>query len=148
LTEELGDAAAAQMAIGLSELMQDVANRHDGRVVKLIGDAAHFYFHEPSDAILGALAFVEGVEPRGLPPAHVGVNAGSMTYTDGDYYGLAVNVAARIAALAGPGQVLIGEVAATAGHPEGVRFEEVGPTQLKGVTRPVTVYRALRKEAP
>jgi adenylate cyclase len=148
LTEELGDAAAAQMAIGLSELMQDVASSHDGRVVKLIGDAAHFYFHEPSDAILGALAFVEGVEPHRLPPAHVGVNAGPMTYTDGDYYGLAVNIAARIAAMAGPGQVLVGEVAAAAGDPEGVRFEEVGPTQLKGVSRPVTVYRAHRKDAP
>jgi adenylate cyclase len=71
-----------------------------------------------------------------------------MTYTDGDYYGLAVNIAARIAAMAGPGQVFVGEVAATAGDPEGVRFEEVGPTQLKGVSRPVTVYRALRKETP
>lgn len=148
LTEELGDAAAAQMAIGVSELMQDVASRHDGRVVKMIGDAAHFYFHDPVDAILAALAFVEGAEPHGLPPAHVGVNAGSMTYTDGDYYGSAVNIAARIAATAGPGQVLVGEVAATAAVSEGVRFEEVGPTQLKGVAHPVMIYRALRKEAP
>jgi len=148
LTEELGDAAAAQMSIGLSELMQDVANRHDGRVVKMIGDAAHFYFHEPSDAILGGLAFVEGVEPHRLPSAHVGVNAGLMTYTDGDYYGLAVNIAARIAAMAGPGQVLVGETAVAAGDPEGVEFEELGPAQLKGVTRPVRVYRALRKETP
>jgi adenylate cyclase len=144
LTEELGDAAAAQMAIGLSELMQDVANRHDGRVVKLIGDAAHFYFHEPSDAVLGSLTFVEGVEPRGLPPAHVGVNAGPMTYTDGDYYGLAVNIAARIAAMAGPGQVFVGETVTAAGDSEGVRFEEIGPTVLKGVARPVGVYRAVR----
>jgi adenylate cyclase len=148
LTEELGDAAAAQMAIGLSELMQEVASRHKGRAVKLIGDAAHFYFHEPSDAVLGALAFVEEVEPRGLPPAHVGVNAGPMTYTDGDYYGLAVNIAARIAAIAGPGQVLVGEVAATAADPEEVRFERIGTAQLKGVTRPVMIYRALRQKAP
>lgn len=148
LTEELGDAAAAQMAIGISELMQDVASRHDGRVVKLIGDAAHFYFHEPVDAILGALAFVEGVEPHGLPPAHVGVNAGPMTYTDGDYYGSVVNIAARIAAIAGPGQVLVGELAVTAAVPDGVVFERVGPARLKGVTRPVTIYQALRKENP
>lgn len=148
LTEELGDAAAAQMAIGVSELMQDVASLHDGRVVKMIGDAAHFHFHEPVDAILAALAFVEGAEPHGLPPAHVGVNAGPMTYTDGDYYGSAVNIAARIAAIAGLGQVLVGEVAATAAVSEGVRFEEVGPTQLKGVAHPVMIYRALRKENP
>jgi adenylate cyclase len=148
LTDELGDLVASQMAIGLSELMQDVARRHDGRVVKMIGDAAHFYFHDPADAILGALAFVADVEPRGLPPAHVGVNAGSMTYTDGDYYGLAVNIAARIAAMAAPGQVLVGEAALTGVIPDGVEFEEVGPAQLKGVSKPVTIYRALRAKAP
>jgi len=68
-----------------------------------------------------------------------------MTYTDGDYYGLTVIIASRIAAQAGPGQVLVGEsVATNNGGPEGVRFEEVGPVPLKGVARPVTIYRAVR----
>ncbi|HUP00965.1 MAG TPA: adenylate/guanylate cyclase domain-containing protein [Gemmatimonadota bacterium] len=145
LTEELGDAAAARMALRLAELMQEVANRHRGLVVKMLGDGVHFHFHEPLNAVLGSLEFVERAESQGLPPAHVGVNAGPMTYTDGDYYGLTVIVAARIASQARPGEVLVGEAATANGHPEGVRFEEIGPIPLKGVTRPVTIYRALRE---
>jgi len=145
LTEELGDAAAARMALKLGELMQEVASRHHGLVVKMLGDGVHFHFQEPSSAVLGSLELVEQAEPQGLPPARVGVNAGPMTYTDGDYYGLTVIIAARIAARAGPGEVLVGEAAAVDLRPEGVRFEEVGPVMLKGVARPVTIYRALRE---
>ncbi len=144
LTDELGDAAAERMALSLAELMQDVANRHRGVVVKMLGDGVHFHFQEPSEAILASLELVEKAEPFGLPPAHVGVNAGPMTYVDGDYYGLTVILAARIAARAGPGQVLVGEDAATNGLPPGVHFEDIGPLSLKGVARPVTVYRAVR----
>lgn len=144
LTEELGDQAAADMALRLAELMQEVATRHRGLVVKMLGDGVHFHFQEPSSAVLGSLELVESAGPKGLPPARVGVNAGPMTYTDGDWYGLTVIVAARLAEVAGPGQVLVGEAATEAGPIEGVRFEEVGPIPLKGVARPVTVYRALR----
>jgi adenylate cyclase len=147
LTEELGDAAAADMALRLAELMQEVADRHRGLVVKMLGDGVHFHFPDPFCAVLGSLELVERAEPQGLPPAHVGVNAGPMTYTDGDYYGLTVIIAARIAAQAGPGQVLVGEAATADGNPDGVRFDRIGPVPLKGVTRPVTVYRALREAA-
>ncbi len=147
LTEELGDAAAAGMALRLAELMQEVATRHRGLVVKMLGDGVHFHFHDPLNAVRGSLELVEKAEPRGLPPAHVGVNAGPMTYTDGDYYGLTVIIAARIASQAGPGQVLVGEAATANGKPEGVRFEEIGPVPLKGVARPVTIYRAVREGA-
>jgi adenylate cyclase len=143
-TEKLGDAAAARMALQLAELMQEVANENRGLAVKMLGDGVHFHFDDPASAVLGSLTFVEQTEPRGLPPAHVGVNAGPMTYTDGDYYGLTVIIAARLAAHAGPGQVLVGEAAAANAKPDGVRFEEVGPVPLKGVASPVTVYRATR----
>jgi adenylate cyclase len=145
LTDELGDAAAEQMALRLAELMQEVSNRHSGVVVKMLGDGVHFHFHEPANAVLASLELVEKAEPLGLPPAHVGVNAGPMSYIDGDYYGLTVILAARIAAQAGPGQVLVGEAAAANGTPEGVRFEQIGRVPLKGVARPVTVFRALRE---
>jgi adenylate cyclase len=144
LTEELGDEAASDMAVRLAELMQDVASGNQGHVVKMLGDGVHLHFEDPLAAVRGSLEFVESAEPRGLPPAHVGVNAGPMTYTDGDYYGLTVIIAARLAAHAGPGQVLVGEAATTDGTPDGVRFEEVGPVPLKGVARPVTVYQAFR----
>jgi len=141
-TEQLGDAAATQMALQLAELMQEVADEHEGLAVKMLGDGVHFHFESPARAVLGSLRFVEQAEARGLPPAHVGVNAGPMTYTDGDWYGMTVIVASRIAALAGPGEVLVG--AAATGAADGVRFEEVGPMPLKGVANPVLVYRAHR----
>jgi adenylate cyclase len=144
LTEELGDAAAATMALRLAELMQEVASSHDGLVVKMLGDGVHLHFGDPAKAVLGSLELVERAETCELPPAHVGVNAGPMTYTDGDYYGLTVIVAARISSHAGPGQVLVGEAATADGKPEGVRFEALGPVPLKGVARPVPVYRAVR----
>jgi len=143
-TEKLGDAAATQMALQLAELMQEVADEHDGLAVKMLGDGVHFHFDDPARAVLGSLRFVERAEARGLPPAHVGVNAGPMTYTDGDWYGMTVIVAARIAALAGPGEVLVGAAATANGAADGVRFEEVGPMPLKGVANPVLVYRAHR----
>ena len=143
VTEELGDAAAAQIALGLAELMQEVAAAHRGLVVKMLGDGVHFHFEQPSDAVIGSLEFVEQAEAQGLPPAHVGVEAGQMTYTDGDYYGLTVIIAARLAAQAGPGQVLVGE-SARVNAIQGVLFEEIEPVPLKGISRPVRIYRAHR----
>ena len=145
LTQELGDEGASQVALRLAELMQEVADRRGGLVVKMLGDGVHFHFRNPAAAVLGSLDFVDQAEPQGLPPAHVGVNAGPMSYTDGDYYGLTVIVAARIAERAGPGEVLVGESVAAQAAPEGVRFEEIGPIPLKGVADPVTVFRAVRE---
>ena len=145
LTDELGDTAAERIALGLAELMQDIATRHRGLVVKMLGDGVHFHFPDAACAVLGSLELVERAEPQGLPPAHVGVNAGPMTYIDGDYYGLTVILAARIASEAGPGQVLVGEAATANATPEGVRFQELGPVPLKGLARPVSVYQAVKE---
>ena len=147
LTDRLGDRVAVDIALRLADLMQDVAERHRGRIVKMLGDGVHFVFDDPANAVVGSLDFVHSVEPRGLPPAHIGINAGPITYTDGDYYGLAVIIAARIAATARPGEVLVGESVVDACAPEGVRFEEIGPVELKGVRRPERVFRAVKEAA-
>lgn len=144
LTEARGDDAASEVALRLAELMQEVADRHGGLAVKMLGDGAHFHFRDPLAAVLASLDFVEAVGPRGLPPAHVGANAGPINYTDGDYYGMTVIIAARIAERAQPGEVLVGESIPAYGAPNGVRFERVGPVELKGVAEPVTVFRAVR----
>jgi len=148
LIEQLGDAAAAEIGLRLADLTQQVSDRYDGRVVKMLGDGVHYIFHEPSKAVLGSLEFVAAAEQRALPPVHIGVSAGPMIYTDGDYYGLAVIVAARIAARAGPGQVLVSEAVAASEDIKGVRFEELGPVSLKGVSRPVVVFRAVSTDSP
>src|SRR5437879_12260018 len=140
LTEQLGDEAAAPMAVALGDIATRVARRHNGRVVKMLGDGAHLHFSEPADAVAASVELLALVRGSGLPCARVGVNAGPMIEANGDYYGRAVNVAARIVAPAAPGDVLAGEAAVTTSH--GVRFECVGPLALRGVAQQVTVYRA------
>jgi class 3 adenylate cyclase len=140
LTEAFGDEAAAEMAVVLGVIARDIARRHSGRVVKMLGDGAHLHFDNAADAVPAAIDFLARVRSSGLPCARVGVNAGPMVEANGDYYGRAVNVAARIAAQAAPGDVLVGEAAIT--NVGAVRFERVGPMTLRGVAQQVTVYRA------
>src|SRR5213079_2270646 len=78
LTEESGDEAAARVSLKLAEVVNEIASRHRGAVVKMLGDGVHFHFRDPSNAVMASLEIVERVYPAGLPPAHVGVNAGPM----------------------------------------------------------------------
>jgi adenylate cyclase len=142
LAEEAGDAAATEVALALSQLVKEVAARHHGEVVKMLGDGVHFHFRDPHDAVRGSLDVVRQVRPRGLPPAHVGINAGPMIYDEGDYFGRTVNVAARIAAQAGADQVFVGEDLARVVQPKDFLLREVGPFELKGVSRPITIFEA------
>jgi adenylate cyclase len=84
---------------------------------------------------------VERVPGGGLPPAHVGIAAGPIIARDGDYFGRTVNMAARIAAYAGPGQVLVTDEVVAEG-PAHVSFEEMGEVLLKGMSKPLTLHRA------
>jgi adenylate cyclase len=69
-----------------------------------------------------------------------------VVFQDGDYFGRTVNLAARIAAHAGPGQVLVSDqvVAECAGGD--ISFEPIGPVPLKGVIDPVPLHRAIRQD--
>src|SRR5215471_14771357 len=124
LTERLGDEAAARISTMLRAIAHDIAREHGGRVVKMLGDGAHLHFAHPAAAVCAAVAIVGRVLAAGLPCARVGVNAGPMVEVDGDYYGLAVNIAARIARLAHPGEVLVGEGAV--GPSDTIAFEGIG----------------------
>jgi len=76
--------------------------------------------------------------------ARVGINAGTVIFRDGDYFGRTVNVASRIADYARPGEVLMsGEVKERWGG-EGVAFGEIGPVALKGLKDELTLYAASR----
>ena len=146
LTEESGDEVAASVSLKLAEVVSEVASRHDGHVVKMLGDGVHFHFADPNDAVAASLELVEAVRPAGLPPAHIGVNAGPMIYDEGDYFGRTVNIAARIASQAGPDQVFVGMDVVDAVEPRGFRLEEVGAFELKGIRDPVTILQAIRED--
>jgi adenylate cyclase len=142
LTEEKGDEAAAQTAMALADVVGETSGAHRGRPVKWLGDGVMFHFREPEGAVSASLEMVERLPAEGLPPAHVGIASGPIISRDGDYFGRTVNTAARIAAYAGPGQVLVTNDVARAdlGH---VRFEELGEVLLKGLSKPLTLHRAM-----
>ena len=145
LTEESGDEEAARVSLKLAELVNEIASRHRGTVVKMLGDGVHFHFKDPSDGVMASLEIVDRVQPAGLPPAHIGANAGPMIYDEGDYFGRTVNIAARIASQAGPDQVFVGEDVLRHITPSGFRLVEVGAFELKGIAKPLTLYEAIHE---
>jgi adenylate cyclase len=144
LTEERGDAAAADLATSLARLVERTSLRHGGRPVKWLGDGVMFFFPKPGPGVVAALEMVAGVSEAGLPPAHVGLHAGPVIFQEGDYYGQTVNVASRIAEYARPGEVLVSQEVVDASVGEAAVFREIGPVELKGVGGAMRLHAAAR----
>jgi adenylate cyclase len=144
LTEERGDEAAADLAARLASLVRRASQEHGGRPVKWLGDGVMFFFREPGDAVLAALDMVEGVAGHDLPPAHVGLHAGPVIFQEGDYFGRTVNLAARIADYARPGEVVVSQEVVEAADGAPVSFTEIGPVELKGVTGALRLHTVRR----
>jgi adenylate cyclase len=142
LTEERGDEAAADLAARLTPLVQRPAERHGGKVVKWLGDGVMFHFRDPTGGVVAALQMLEAVRTAGLPPAHVGLHTGPVVFQGGDYFGRTVNIAARIAEQAGPGQVLVTQEIVDRMGSGDVAFEPFGSFDLKGVSQPVRLHAA------
>lgn len=144
LTQERGDAAAAQLAEQLGRVVQRVSVKHGGRAVKWLGDGVMLHFPNPGQGVVAALEMVDGLAEAGLPPAHVGLHAGPVIFQEGDYYGQTVNVASRIADYAGPGEVIVSQAVVEASAGAAVAFRNVGPVELKGVSGAMRLHAASR----
>jgi adenylate cyclase len=146
LTEEQGDEVAARLAARLATLVEHISRRHGGKPVRWLGDGGMFHFKEPTAGMVAALEMVESAPSAGLPPTHIGLHAGPVVAQDGDVFGRTVNIAARIAARAGAGQVLTSAETVELVQDRRLRFVHLGPVSLKGVAGPVTRYRVLRQQ--
>jgi class 3 adenylate cyclase/DNA-binding transcriptional MerR regulator len=144
LTQERGDAAAAQLAEQLGRLVQRTSVRYGGRAVKWLGDGVMLHFPNPGPGVVAALDMIAGVAEAGLPPAHVGLHAGPVIFQEGDYYGQTVNVAARIADYARPGEVIVSQEVVDASGGAAIVFREIGPVELKGVSGAMRLHAASR----
>jgi adenylate cyclase len=144
LTEEQGDQAAAELASTLAVLVERSSRAAGGTPVKWLGDGVMLHFRRPAGAVEASLAMVGELPSAGLPPAHVGVAAGPVVVQGGDYFGRTVNLAARVAARAQAGQVLVTEAVAAAVAGDGVAFSDLGELRLKGFSAPVRLLEARR----
>ena len=144
LTEERGDTAAADLAARLGDMVQRTSQAHSGKPVKWLGDGVMIYFRDPTGAVPAALDMAEKVADAGLPRAHVGLHAGPVVFQSGDYFGRTVNLAARIASYARPGEILVSKDLMDVAKAADVLFTEIGLVELKGIAGTVHLFAARR----
>jgi adenylate cyclase len=145
LTEAHGDEEAVALIGRFSDAVAAELPAVGGEHVKTIGDAVMLRVPEPAAAIRLALRIVGGgIGEHGVPAVRVGLHHGSAVERQGDYFGAAVNLAARVSALAAGGEVLVsGQTAALVPDLEGVVYESRGRHVLRNVREPVEIFAAL-----
>jgi class 3 adenylate cyclase len=147
-TRERGDESAAVTAASLQRHADVTATRHGGRLVKLLGDGAMLHLTDPTDGLDAALDLMQTMSGEGAPSPHAGVHAGPIIERDLDVFGQTVNLASRIADVAGPGEVLATEAVANAARDKGFRFERIQDAKLKGYPEPVGLFRVTAGGTP
>jgi class 3 adenylate cyclase len=129
----LGDAPWRDLLGAHQTAVRREIERFGGREVKTIGDAFLIAFDgAPSHAVRCAEAIVQAVRALGLE-VRVGLHTGECEVMGGDVGGMAVHIAARVAALAAPGEVLASGTTYGTVVGAGLRFEDRGMQALKGV---------------
>lgn len=146
LTEAHGDEQAAAVVADFGAAVRDQLPTTGGRHVKGIGDAVMLCVPDPGAAVrLGLRITHELMLGHGAPAVRVGMHHGPAIERDGDYFGAAVNLAARVSAEATGGEVLLtGQTAARAPDLEGVLYEPRGRRELRNVLEPVELFAAVR----
>jgi len=143
LTEEHGDEAAAQVAREFRRTMCALSREHGAWQVKSMGDGVMIWSPDAGQAVALAAHTVEDVGTRpDLLPVRVGVHTGPAVMRGCDWYGSAVNVAARLADQAEPNEALIS--AATRDAVDGRDARSLADRRelaLRGVGRPVSAWR-------
>lgn len=115
---------------------------HRGVVVKQTGDGVLGTFDGPGRAVRAAQAVRDGVALLGLQ-VRVGVHAGEIERRGDDVAGIAVHIAARLAAGADPGEVRVSSTVKDLVVGSGLEFEERGTVELKGVPGEWRVFAAM-----
>jgi class 3 adenylate cyclase len=129
---ELGDTEWRALLDRHDALAAGHVARFRGRVVKTTGDGLLATFDGPARAVRCARAIAAGVQELGLA-IRAGVHTGELELRGDDVGGMAVHIGARIAALAGPGEVLVSRTVTDLVAGSGLAFEERGEHELKGV---------------
>jgi adenylate cyclase len=138
LTEEAGEEEAVDIIERFVEAVQDTLP-DDARVIKTIGDEVMIVGSDASAVLDWAVGFQQLQKERPLP--RIGIHQGLTLYRDGDYYGRAVNLAARVGARAAGGEVLVTRPLVEAAGPH-LEFEHIGEVKLKGFSESTELFLA------
>jgi class 3 adenylate cyclase len=133
IAQTMGDEEWVSALRDHDELARSIVAEHQGRLVKRTGDGVLATFSTPTAAISAAGSLGRAVTRLGLD-IRAGVHTGEVDLADdGDVNGIAVHIAARIAALASPGEVLVSNTVKDLVAGPGITFEDRGIHALKGV---------------
>ncbi|MEK6278502.1 MAG: adenylate/guanylate cyclase domain-containing protein [Actinomycetota bacterium] len=145
LTEVHGDEQAADLAGEFSAAVRELLPDHSAEEVKSIGDALMVRCEVAEHAVRLGLRIVYDVgERHGFPIIRVGMHTGPAVERDGDWFGAAVNLAARVSGVASGDEVLCTEATReAAGRMDDVELIEHGRQELRNIAEPVMIYRAL-----
>lgn len=144
LTEAHGDEEAADTVAEFVARTRELLAGSGVEEVKGIGDALMLRAEMAADAIRIAIRLSTEIEARaGFPGLRIGMHTGLAVERSGDWFGSAVNVAARVAGLASSGEVLLTEATAeAAGELDDVELRAAGRRSLRNVSEPVTLLTA------
>jgi class 3 adenylate cyclase/YHS domain-containing protein len=147
LTEAHGDQEAADLVDRFCRAVRSELPACAGTHVKTIGDAVMLRIPDPADAVpLGLRIVHDLLAGHGAPAVRVGMHHGPAIERDGDFYGAAVNLAARISAAAVAGEVLLSaQTAALVPAPAGIAYAARGRQELRNVREPVELVAAVRQ---
>jgi TolB-like protein len=131
------------------ELVDPLIAQHQGRIVKTTGDGMLIEFASVVDAVRCAVVIQSGMDDRNADVDEerrirfrVGINVGDIIVEGGDIFGDGVNVAARLEALAQPGQICVSAtVRDQIGEKLPICFADMGEHSVKNIARPIHVFR-------
>jgi adenylate cyclase len=139
LTEEAGEEEALDVVERFVESVGDTLP-DEARVIKTIGDEVMVVGSDPGALAEWAVGF-QALNAGRRPLPRIGVHAGETLYRDGDYYGRAVNLAARVGARAAGGEVLVTRPVVDAADSR-LAFDPIGQVKLKGFTAATDLFLA------
>jgi adenylate cyclase len=145
-TSELGDEEHMRLLRVHNTITRAELEAHGGREVKHTGDGIMASFNSVAASVAFAVAVQQALEQRNAndsPPLHVkvGISAGEpITDDNDDLFGAAVQIAARLCAAAGAGQIAVSLAVRELCVGKSLRFEEVGPVELKGLPEPMNIF--------
>ena len=145
MTEVHGDEEAADQAGDFVDGVRHLLREFAAQEVKRIGDAVMIQCEDAERAVMLAVRIVNEVgERHGFPIVRVGMNTGPAIERDGDWFGAAVNIAARVAGTAAGSEVILSESTRDAAGPlNSIELKPHGRRKLKNVSEPVQLYSAI-----
>ena len=139
--EQLGDQRWHNLLDAHHTTVRRELARYRGNEVKSLGDGFLATFDGPARAVRCACAISEAVRPLDIQ-IRSGLHTGEIEISDNDVQGIAVHIASRVSALAGPGEVLVSRTVKDLVAGSGLHFDERGSHSLKGLQQPMDLYAA------